>query len=418
MIPEDWEEVVLSEVIDINPKRELKKGTKAKFVSMADLVPMQRKIHNITIKEFKGGSKFKNNDTLFARITPCLENGKTAFVDFLGKEEIGFGSTEFIVLSAKEAKTDADFVYYLSRTSEVRKIAIKSMSGTSGRQRVENEVFDTIILNLPQLPEQSAIAKILSSLDSKIELNQQMNKTLEAIGQAIFKHWFIDFEFLNEHGKPYKSSGGEMVDSELGKIPKGWWIKKLPEVASVIDCLHTKKPEQMETENILVQFYNLNEFHSIDILNPYFISDEDYKIWTKNILVSDKDILFTNAGRQAIAKVPYWFRGGIGRNITAVRATELDMIYLLQYFLSDYGLEQIRKNTDEGTIFSSLNVKGIRKLKIIMPPKDIIKLYSEIVRKLRLKIESNELQSRNLSQIRDSLLPKLMSGKIRVPAEN
>jgi len=304
--------------------------------------------------------------------------------------------------------------YYFNRHADY----LESLGGGgSVYTNISKSKFEHAKIILPPKDEQDSISNFLYVFDAKIELNQQMNKTLEAIGQSIFKHWFIDFEFPNEQGKPYKSSGGEMVDSDMGKIPKGSWIKKLPEVATVIDCLHTKKPEQMETGNILVQFYNLNEFHSIDISNPYFISDKDYKIWAKNILVSDKDILFTNAGRQAIAKVPYWFRGGIGRNITAVRATEVDMIYLLQYFLSDYGLEQISKNIDEGTIFSSLNVKGIRKLKIITPPKDIIKQYSEIVRKLRLKIENNELQSRNLSQIRDSLSSKLMSGKIRIPVK-
>ncbi|MEO0074842.1 MAG: restriction endonuclease subunit S, partial [candidate division WOR-3 bacterium] len=229
MIPEDWEEVVFSKVIDVNPYRELKKGSRAKYVSMDALEPFSRKIYNITIKEYKGGTKFKKNDTLFARITPCLENGKIAFVDFLTEGEVGFGSTEFIVLSAKENLTDPYFVYYLSRTPEIRKIAIKSMTGTSGRQRVENDIFDSIIVRIPNISEQTAIAKILSDLDAKIELNQQMNKTLEEIGRAIFKHWFVDFEFPNEEGKPYKTSGGMMVyNEELGKeIPKGWRVEKL-----------------------------------------------------------------------------------------------------------------------------------------------------------------------------------------------
>src|SRR3990167_1625155 len=203
---------------------------------MIDIEPFKRKISNFSIKEFKGGSKFRNKDTLFARITPCLENGKTAFVDILYNGEIGFGSTEFIVLSAKEEKTDSYFVYYLSRSPEIRKVAIKSMTGTSGRQRVENEVFDTIIINLPPVSEQSSIAKILSDLDSKIELNQQMNKTLESIGHAIFKHWFVDFEFPNEKGKPYKSSDGKMANSEFGQIPNGWKIGELQDlVENTID---------------------------------------------------------------------------------------------------------------------------------------------------------------------------------------
>lgn len=167
-IPEGWKRVTFNEVININPIRELKKGTKAKYVSMADLEPFQRKVSNFIIKEFKSGSKFKNKDTLFARITPCLENGKTSFVDFLEDNEVGFGSTEFIVLSAKSEITDSKFVYYLSITPEIRKIAIKSMTGTSGRQRVENEIFKKIKINLPSIQVQKSIVKILSDLDSKI----------------------------------------------------------------------------------------------------------------------------------------------------------------------------------------------------------------------------------------------------------
>src|SRR3989344_4634736 len=220
MIPEDWEELKLSEAIEINPKRDLKKGVSAKKVSMDCLNPFNKKIQSFEVSKFSGGSKFINGDTIMARITPCLENGKTAFVDILSDEEVGFGSTEFIVLSGKKGKTTNAFVYYLSISPQLRKEAIKSMTGTSGRQRVQNDLFEGIEVVIPPLPEQSTIAKILSDLDSKIELNHKMNKTLEAIGQVIFKRWFVDFEFPNEKGKPYKSSGGEMVDSELGEMPK------------------------------------------------------------------------------------------------------------------------------------------------------------------------------------------------------
>src|SRR3989338_7294030 len=224
MIPEDWEELKLLEAIEINPKRELKKGVSAKKVPMDCLRPFNKKIQSFEVSKFSGGSKFINEDTLIAKITPCLENGKTAFVDILRDDEVGFGSTEFIVLYGKNEKTTNDFVYYLSISPQLRKEAIKSMTGTSGRQRVQNDLFEDIEIIIPSINEQSAIAKILSDLDSKIELNQQMNKTLESIAQAIFTNWFVDFEFPNEKGKPYKSSGGEMVDSELGEIPKGWKI--------------------------------------------------------------------------------------------------------------------------------------------------------------------------------------------------
>ena len=223
----EWKEEIFSDAINVNPTRVLKKEKKAKFVSMTDLHPFNKIIQGYGFRDFSGGSKFINNDTLMARITPCLENGKTAFVDILDKGETGFGSTEFIVLSAKEGKTTPHFVYYLATSPLIRPTVIKSMTGTSGRQRADSDIFNQISINLPSIPEQEAIVNILKSLDDKIELNQQMNNTLEQIGQAFFKRWFVDFEFPDEEGEPYRSSGGEMVDSELGEIPKGWKVGRL-----------------------------------------------------------------------------------------------------------------------------------------------------------------------------------------------
>ncbi len=193
-IPEDWEVETIGNSIEINPKRDLKKGTNAKKISMQDLKEFNKKIQNSTFEEFKGGSKFKNGDTLMARITPCLENGKTAFVNILDKDEVGFGSTEFIVLCGKEEKTIDEFVYYLSISPKMRSEAIQSMTGTSGRQRVQNDLLSIKKIPIPPIQEQKSIAKILSDLDAKIELNNKMNKTLEAIGQALFNKWFVDIE--------------------------------------------------------------------------------------------------------------------------------------------------------------------------------------------------------------------------------
>lgn len=113
-----------------------------------------------------------------ARITPCLENGKTAFVNILKENEIAFGSTEFIVLRARENISDPEFIYYLATSPEFRKIAIKSMVGSSGRQRVQQSVLNSLMLRVPNLETQQKIASILDSLDSKIEANNAINKNL------------------------------------------------------------------------------------------------------------------------------------------------------------------------------------------------------------------------------------------------
>ena len=127
----EWKESVLKDVIEFNPKETIKKGTLSKKVAMDKLDTFTRKISGYEEIEFTSGTKFRNGDTLLARITPCLENGKTARVDILEDNEIGFGSTEFIVMREKEGKTINDFIYYLSISPEFRNIAIKSMTGSS-----------------------------------------------------------------------------------------------------------------------------------------------------------------------------------------------------------------------------------------------------------------------------------------------
>lgn len=123
----------LFEYIDINPKETLPKGTFAKKISMDKLQPFCREVLEYELSEFSGGAKFRNGDTIMARITPCLENGKTAMVNILEANEVGFGSTEYIVFRAKKGLTIPDFVYYLVCSSFVREPAIKSMVGSSGR---------------------------------------------------------------------------------------------------------------------------------------------------------------------------------------------------------------------------------------------------------------------------------------------
>ena len=220
----EWKNVKLQDVILFNPTESIKKGEIAKKIGMDKLETFQRKIAGYELTEFKSGTKFRNGDTLMARITPCLENGKTAQVSLLDEDEIAFGSTEFIVMRQMEGYTINDFVYYLSISPEIRDIAIKSMTGTSGRQRAQIDVIKNTIVNIPSIEEQQAIANILSSLDEKIETNNEINNKLEETAQAIFKRWFVDFEFPNEDDEPYKSSGGAMVESELGMIPEGWGV--------------------------------------------------------------------------------------------------------------------------------------------------------------------------------------------------
>ncbi len=176
----NWTLVRAADFIEFNPRLTIKKGIMATKVGMDKLLPFTKKIPATEQAEFAGGSKFCNGDTIMARITPCLENGKTAFVDVLAEGEVAFGSTEFIVMRAKEGISDTQFIYYLATSPAFRNVAIKSMVGSSGRQRVQQSVLDELILTVPPLEEQKKIGKILAILDQKITQNNLINDNLAA----------------------------------------------------------------------------------------------------------------------------------------------------------------------------------------------------------------------------------------------
>lgn len=176
----EWTTVRAADFIEFNPRLSIKKGAMATKVAMDKLQPFTKKIPATEQAEFAGGSKFCNGDTIMARITPCLENGKTAYVDILADGEVAFGSTEFIVMRARAGISDPQFVYYLATSPAFRNVAIKSMVGSSGRQRVQQGVLDELELTVPPLEEQQKIGAMLAMLDQKIALNNKINDNLAA----------------------------------------------------------------------------------------------------------------------------------------------------------------------------------------------------------------------------------------------
>ena len=201
-----WTRTTIGEAFIVNPFRPLKKGVTTPFIPMDALPANERSAERIETRAFTGsGSRFKNGDTLIARITPCLENGKTAYVSCLNDGIIAHGSTEYIVLGTRRGVTDGLFGYYLSRTPNFRKYTIGHMEGTSGRQRVPANAVENYQIELPSLNEQRSIAQILGTLDDKIELNRKTNETLESMARTLFQAWFTS----NQSGQRWKDAGSE-----------------------------------------------------------------------------------------------------------------------------------------------------------------------------------------------------------------
>ena len=295
-----------------------------------------------------------------------------------------------------------EYAGYYFRSLKFRN-AVTSMSSMTTRASLNNDMISLLTITVPTLEEQENIANILSCLDEKIELNNEMNKTLEEMAQCIFKRWFVDFEFPNENGEPYKSSGGEMVDSELGMIPNGW------EVVNYINTSDIQYGFAFKSK-----LFNDKEGKPIirirDISNSYtptYTTEEynDLYIVTKN------DIL---VGMDGEFKAHIW--GGkdslLNQRVLRIRPKDNNSI-AYSYFSIKEPLRYL-ENSKVGTTVIHLGKKDIDNIKIVYPPNNLISKYRDIADNLINKICENKVEIMELLELRDSLLPKLMSGEIKV----
>lgn len=412
-----WRRVRLGDVIDFNPKETLKKNTMSKYVEMAQLQCFARNIIGYSFKEYKGGTKFRNGDTLLARITPCLENGKTAFVDILEEDEVGFGSTEYIVLRKKEGYTDENYIFYLAISDLFRQIAIKSMTGTSGRQRVQTEVLKNSEIVIPEVNIQKKIASILSLLDEKIELNRKINQNLEETAQTLFKRWFIDFEFPNEEGKPYKSSGGKMIESEIGKIPEGWRVGKLGELIKIQNGYAFKSKDFLNKGDIgIIKIKNISN-KIIDILNTDFISNDICKEVEDKYLVNNGDILIAMTGAEIgkIGIVPQnnkqlYLNQRVGKIVEVMNGGK-EYSY---FHLNQKKYQELIFLKSSGSAQPNISASEIENIEIIFPTLNLLNKFKDLTTENFFKIIYNLGEIEYLLKIRDYLLPRLMNGEISV----
>ncbi|MGP0578812.1 restriction endonuclease subunit S [Paenibacillus peoriae] len=183
-IPKGWKIGPVTDILYISPKRILTKGKKSVYLEMKNLPSFSARATDWTEREFTSGSKFMNGDVLMARITPCLENGKTVIVDFLRDDEIGWGSTEFIVLRSKNEHA-LGFAYFLARSDDFRNHAVRNMSGSSGRQRVPESCFDFLLLAQPPSCILELFGQITFSFLERMKRNGKETKTLSKLRDTL-----------------------------------------------------------------------------------------------------------------------------------------------------------------------------------------------------------------------------------------
>ena len=393
---EQWTEMRAADFIEFNPRMSIKKGTLATKVAMDKLLPFTKKIPDTEKAPFSGGSKFCNGDTIMARITPCLENGKTAFVDILGKDEVAFGSTEFIVMRAREGISDPQFIYYLATSPWFRNVAIKSMVGSSGRQRVQQSVLDDLVLNVPSIEEQKKISSVLCTLDQKIALNNEINDNLQQQLRTIFRAKFTD-------------------NPELERIEK----KPLSELCNVVTkgtTPTTLGKSFVESGINFIKAESILDDHSIDKSKFAFI-DEETNTLLKRSVIHAGDVVFTIAGtlgRFALIDdnvLPANTNQAVA--IIRVDAKKILPEYIYTCFIGGWHTDYYTTRVQQA-VQANLSLTTIKSLPIPVLDKGEMDEYLRLILPIIKAIKGNEAQNENLAMLRDSLLPKLMSGEIDV----
>ncbi len=386
----EWKTIRAADFIDFNPRLSIKKNSEATKIPMEKLRPFTKHIPATERAIFTGGSKFCNGDTIMARITPCLENGKTAYVDVLKENEVGFGSTEFIVMRAIPGVSDPQFVYYLATSPAFRNVAIKSMVGSSGRQRVQQGVLDAFEVTVPPLRVQKQIGEFLSALDGKIQMNEKLNDNLEQQAAAMFHDLFV------VHADPSWSEG---TISDLGTVVGGSTPSKAKPEYYTDHGIAWITPKDLSVDKSKFVSHGADDITELGLRNSSAsIMPRGTVLFSSRapigyIAIADGEVT-TNQGFKSV--IPH---DNIG---TA----------FVYYFLKA-ALPTI-EGMASGSTFKEISGSAMRTVPAIIPDDDTLRRFKSFCDPLFQQQRTLEMQNRELAEIRDALLPRLMAGEIDV----
>ena len=380
----EWTKMKLSDIADFNPRETIKKGEIAKKISMDVLRPFYRDVPYYTEECFSGGTKFRNGDTIMARITPCLENGKTAQVSILNDGEVGFGSTEYIVFRAKEGIADKNYLYYLVCSPEVREPSIKSMVGSSGRQRVQTDVVKNLEIDVPPLVEQERIGSFLRLIDDKIALNDKINNNLEQQAMALYENTFCTpSNIAMKH-----ISLSDLMDYSGGSQPpasKFIFIKR----------------------DGYIRFVQIRDYDTDSHIT--YIPES-----AKNKLCEEHDIMIARYGA-SLGRICFGINGAYNVALAKVFPKKSYFREFLRCYLSSRTFYEGINNKGGRSAQAGFNQSDINSFELDFPIDEaIVQKFENTVapmfeQRLQLRKENQRLAS-----LRDTLLPKLMSGELDV----
>lgn len=383
----------LSDIAEFNPKETLPKGTLSKKISMDMLQPFCRDIPTFSYEKFNGGTKFRNGDTIMARITPCLENGKTAKVSILEEGELGFGSTEYIVFRAKENISDPDYLFYLICSPSVREPAIKSMVGSSGRQRVQTSVLEQLVIDVPPLETQKKIGGLLKSIDDKIALNTEINNNLLEQASALFENAIRQANSLSK--------------VELGSLAEVKGGKRLPKGVNLIT---------VPNQHPYIRVRDLNNAVFASLSSDYEYVDDETQKSISRYIVSTDDVLISIVGTIGLTAIVDYTLDKANLTENCVKLTNLKRVtpeYLLLFLRSSQGVEAISKST-VGAVQLKLPIKNIQSIGVPVLCDEELQPLNEILSTIFSQISTNVVEIKQLADVRDTLLLRLMSGELDV----
>ncbi|MDA0061832.1 restriction endonuclease subunit S [Brachyspira hyodysenteriae] len=402
-LKEDWQEVRLGDLGEIvtgnTPRTKNTEyfGNDYNFVTPSDYKNLNKYISHTERGISKlGENKFKN------KMLPPNSIMVTCIGSDMGRILINknrvLTNQQINSIIVNPDKYFYDFIYYmLVNNSSIIKA---SVSGTAVPILNKSD-FSNLEFKIPNLEKQKKIASILSSLDDKIELNNRMNKILEETAQTIFKEWFINFNFPNEEGKPYKKSGGKMIESELGEIPEGWEVTTLENILKVIKGKKPKETHIKKTDLLNSQYLTIDCYNNSNI---------EYTEYVEKMYVDKLDIIMVMDGASS-GKLFYGKNGILSSTMAKFYVENKNINEIVFFFLKKIENEIMYHTT--GSAIPHANKQFILNKKIVLPPKQLLNL-TNYIKTIREKIISNIEENKKLASIRDSILPKLMSGEIRI----
>ena len=310
------------------------------------------------------------------------------------------------------------YLYYTLKTYD-----LASLNVGSAVPSLTTEVLNEVLVTIPSLPTQTAIAEILSALDDKIEVNNKINQELENLAQTLFKQWFIDFEFPNEKGEPYKSSGGEMVDSELGEIPNRWQIDKIGRRYEVTDFVANGSFASLkENVSILEQpsyalFLRNTDSKSNFTGQMRYVDERTYNYLAKSKIIGNEICISNVADVGTVFRPPVYLNKPmtLGNNLVLFRSNSPGYFYFyFKYFFGQYQIQSITS----GSAQLKFNKTDFRNLAILVVPQIILELFEHMVGDFTTMQFQILAENIKLTNLRETLLPKLISGELEVNQTN